>query len=212
MKSEKITIKTESLFSDDGLHRYNLRKEWDKSLPTATVISISPSSQFNVAADLTTQLITNNVYDLGFGSFELLNLYSKIDVDVKKVKTIDGLWDEVTDTCIKASCDKAFKSDDGKIILAWGKLAENNKKHGVREKQVLSLLSIYFEKVYCIKGHGARHFLHPLTPEIRNAWTLEPWKEYQKFKKIEKDAIDAREKAKLIKPEVLKPTESEVQE
>ena len=202
MKSEKITIKAESLFSDDGLHRYNLRKEWDKALPTATVISISPSSQSNVTADLTTQLITNNVHALGFGSFELLNLYSKVDVDVKKVKAIEGLWDEVTDTCIQASCDKTFKSDGGKIILAWGKLAENNKKHGEREKQVLALLSIYFDQIYCLRGHGARHFLHPLTPEIRNDWVLESWKDYRGFKKIEKDAIDEREKAKLIKPAV----------
>ncbi|MGV8905929.1 MAG: DUF1643 domain-containing protein [Acetobacterium sp.] len=200
MKSEKITIKAESLFSDDGIHRYNLRKEWDKSLPTVTVISISPSGFSNVSADLTTQLITNNVEALGFGSFELLNLYSKINVDVKKIKDTTGLWDETTDACIQASCDKAFKSDGGKIILAWGKLAENNKKHGEREKQLFSLLSIYFDKVYCIKGHGARHFLHPLTPEIRNAWLLESWKDYRGFKQVEQDAIDEREKAKLIKP------------
>lgn len=202
MKSEKITIKAESLFSLDDQHRYNLRKEWDKALPTATIISISPSSQFNVTADLTTQLITNNIAALGFGSFELLNLYSKIDVDVKKVKTIDGLWDEVTDSCIKASCDKTFKDENGKIILAWGKIAENNKKHAEREKQVLSLLSIYFDKVYCIKDYGIRHFLHPLTPSVRNEWTLESWKDYRGFKQIEKDAIDEREKAKLIKPAV----------
>lgn len=202
MKSEKITIKAESLFLDDGLHRYNLRKEWDKALPTATVISISPSSQFNVSADLTSQLIGNNMVMLGCGSYELLNIYSKIDVDIKKVKTIEGLWDDTTDSCLKASCDKTFKDENGKIILAWGKLAENNKKHGEREKQVLALLSIYFEKVYCLRGHGARHFLHPLTPEIRNAWVLESWKDYREFKKMEKDCIEAQEKTKLIKPEV----------
>lgn len=197
MKSKKTVIKTEALFSDDESHRYNLRKEWDKALPTATVISISPSSLTNVSADLTTQLITNNVEALGFGSFELLNLYSKIDVDVKKIKDTTGLWDENTDTCIKASCDKTFKDDNGKIIFAWGKLTENNKKHGEREKQILSLLSIYFDKVYCIKDYGIRHFLHPLTPSVRNEWVLEPWKDYRKFKAEELKAIDDREKKKL---------------
>lgn len=180
----------------------NWRKEWDKTLPTATVISISPSGLSNVSADLSTQLIANNVEALGFGSFELLNLYSKVGVDVKKIKDPTGLWDETTDACIKASCDKAFKSDDGKIIFAWGKLAENNKKHGEREKQVLSLLSIYFEKVYCIKDYGIRHFLHPLTPSVRNEWVLESWKDYRGFKNMEKDAIEQREKAKLIKSAV----------
>lgn len=198
MKSEKIVIKAESLFSDDGVHRYNLRKEWDKTLPTATIISISPSGLSNVSADLTTQLITNNVEALGFGSFELLNLYSKVSIDVKKIKDTTGLWDENTDNCIRASCDKTFKSDDGKIIFAWGKLTENNKKHGEREKQILSLLSIYFDKVYCIKDYGIRHFLHPLTPSVRNEWILEPWKDYRKFKAEELKDIDEREKDKLI--------------
>jgi len=203
VKSEKLTIKTESLFSDDGIHRYNLRKEWDKSLPTATIISISPSSQFNVTTDLTTQLITNNVHALGFGSFELLNLYSKVDIDIKKVSSIEGLWDETTDNCIKASCDKAFNSDKGIIVLACGKLSSNNKKHGERENLLFSILSIYFEKVYCLRGHGARHFLHPLTPEIRNAWILESWSDYRGFKKKEIEEIDKREKEKLIKEVVV---------
>ncbi|WKY44857.1 DUF1643 domain-containing protein [Eubacteriaceae bacterium ES2] len=198
MKSKKTVIKTEALFSDDENHRYNLRKEWDKALPTATVISISPSGLSNVSADLTTQLITNNIEALGFGSFELLNLYSKIDVDVKKMKDTTGLWDENTDICIKASCDKTFKDENGKIIFAWGKLTENNKKHGEREKQILSLLSIYFEKVYCIKDYGIRHFLHPLTPSVRNEWVLESWKDYRGYKSEELKAIAEREKDKLI--------------
>lgn len=202
MKSEKTVIKTESLFSDDGTHRYNLRKEWDKTLPTATVISISPSELSNVSSDLTTQLITNNVESLGFGSFELLNLYSKVGVDVKKIKDPSGLWDETTDTCIKASCDKTFKDEGGKIIFAWGKLTENNKKHGEREKMILSLLSIYFDKVYCIKDYGIRHFLHPLTPSVRNEWVLESWKDYRGFKSEEQKAVDDREKSKLITPAV----------
>lgn len=202
MKSVKTVIKTESLFSDDGTHRYNLRKEWDKTLPTATVISISPSELCNVSSDLTTQLITNNIEALGFGSFELLNLYSKVGVDVKKIKDPTGLWDETTNACIKASCDKTFKDESGKIIFAWGKLTENNKKHGEREKMILSLLSIYFDKVYCIKDYGIRHFLHPLTPSVRNEWVLESWKDYRGYKTEELKAIDKREKSKLINPAV----------
>ena len=205
MKSEKINITSIALFSEDMSHRYNLRKEWNKSssTATATVISISPSSLYNVKSDLTTQLITNNIYDLGFCSFELLNIYSKVDVDVKKVKTIEGLWDEETDLLLKASCDKTFKCEGGKIILAWGKLADNNKKHGEREKQVLDIIKPYLEKVFCICAPGARHFLHPLTPACRNNWILEPWSDYQGFKKKEVEEIDKREKEKLIKEDVV---------
>lgn len=200
MISTKAVIKTEAIYSDDETHRYVLRKEWNKTLPTATIISISPSSYANVSADLTTQLITNNLDQLGFGSFELVNLYSKIDEDAKKAKSIHDLYNEETDTLIKTSCDKTFKSGDkGSIILAWGKLTENNKKHAKREKTILSLLSVYFDKVYCIADETGRHFLHPLTPSIRHSWYLESWKDYRKYKVAEQKAINAREQAKLKK-------------
>lgn len=55
-------------------------------------------------------------------------------------------------------------------------------------------------KVYCLKDYGIRHFLHPLTPSVRNEWVLESWKDYRGYKKTEQDSIDEREKAKLIKP------------
>lgn len=200
MKSIKSTMKSESIFSDDGNHRYILHKEWDKTRPTATIISISPSSHCNISADLTTQLITNNLDALGFGSFELVNLYSRIDVDVKLAKSVSDLYNDETDALIKASCDRTFKAGgDSRIILAWGKLTQNNKKHGEREKAIFSLLSTYFEKVCCIVDETGRHFLHPLTPSVRNSWYLESWKEYQKYKAAEQKAIDAREKAKLKK-------------
>ena len=47
MLTEKVLLKTETIFSDDRLNRYLLRKEWDTKKPKATIIMTNPS-----AADL----------------------------------------------------------------------------------------------------------------------------------------------------------------
>ncbi|MCH5314579.1 MAG: DUF1643 domain-containing protein [Eubacterium sp.] len=86
MPTETDTIKCKSVFSDDSQHRYQMSKVWDKNLPQANIITISPSESYNIASDLTTNLITNNLYLLGFGGFMFTNLISKIGVDIKKSK------------------------------------------------------------------------------------------------------------------------------
>ena len=40
MINQKSTLKTEAVFSDDGKHRFLLRKEWDKTKKSALVIML----------------------------------------------------------------------------------------------------------------------------------------------------------------------------
>lgn len=56
MINEKVTMKSEAVFSDDKNHRYLLRKEWDKAKDRACVLMINPSSADGIVIDLTTQL------------------------------------------------------------------------------------------------------------------------------------------------------------
>ena len=44
MKTQTTQIKSKALFSDDGLHRLLLRKEWDKNKKTAMIITINPNT------------------------------------------------------------------------------------------------------------------------------------------------------------------------
>ena len=167
MTTEKATIKCEAVFSDNSEHRYSLSKIWNKNLPIANVITIAPSADFNVASDLTTNIIMNNVNMLDFGGFVLTNLISKVGADIKKVKKTEGLWNTETDKFIIESAQKADK-----IIIAWGRFTETRKKYTEREEQVLTMLKPYEDKIYQITDGGEREFLHPLTPAIRQGWVL----------------------------------------
>lgn len=171
MAIETANIKCKSVFSDNSEHRYEMSKVWDKSLPQANIITISPSESYNIASDLTTNLITNNLHLLGFGGFMLTNLISKIGVDIKKAKNTKDLWDNETDKHI-VSC----ASSADKIIIAYGSFVKTRSIYADREKQVLTLLKPYQDKIFQITDGEKRKFLHPLTPSIRNGWVLEKYK------------------------------------
>ncbi len=147
-----------------------MTKIWDKNLPQANIITISPSECHNVVSDLTTNIITNNLHMLGFGGYTMTNLISKIGVDVKRAKNIKDLWDNETDKNI-LSCAESSK----KIIVAWGSFAHTRKQFTDREKQVLELLKPYQDKIYQITDGADRQFLHPLTPCVRNSFILQPY-------------------------------------
>ena len=168
MAIETANIKCKSVFSDNSEHRYEMSKVWDKNLPQANIITISPSASYNIASDLTTNLITNNLHLLGFGGFMLTNLISKIGVDIKKVKNTKDLWDNETDKHI-VSC----ASSADKIIIAYGSFVKTRSIYADREKQVLTLLKPYQDKIFQITDGEKRKFLHPLTPSVRNAFVLE---------------------------------------
>ncbi len=170
MAIEVNTIKCKSIFSDDSQHRYQMTKIWDKNLPQANIITISPSECHNVVSDLTTNIITNNLHILGFGGYTMTNLISKIGVDVKKIKNTNNLWDNETDKHILSCAEAADK-----IIVAWGSFAHTRKQFTDREKQVLELLKPYQDKIYQITDGADRQFLHPLTPCVRNSFILQPY-------------------------------------
>lgn len=174
MPIETATIKCKSVFSEDSLHRYSLQKIWDKSKPLVNVVSISPSEDYNVATDLTTQLITNNVYKLGnYGGFILTNIISRVGLDVKKLKSTDKLWDSQTDKYIIEAAENSSA-----VIWAVGKLTQTRKIFSKREEKVLDILreSNCTDKLFMISDSNKREFLHPLTPSVRQGWILKPIK------------------------------------
>jgi len=168
MPIEVDTMKMKCVFSEDAGHRFLMKKIWNKELPQANIITISPSECHNVVSDLTTNIITNNLHLLGFGGYTMTNLISKIGIDVKKIKNIKDLWNNETDKHILSCAEAADK-----IIIAWGSFAHTRKQFSDREKQVLELLKPFQDKVFKITDGGDRKFLHPLTPCVRNAFIFE---------------------------------------
>lgn len=127
---DKSIIKAEAVFSEDRSRRYLLRKEWDSKKLKATIIMTNPSTADMLTMDYTTLYIMNNVVKLDFGSIDIVNLISKMTT---KLNVKEDL--ELEEENISFILKSAEKSD--KVIIAWGKLGENNKK--VRDTQEVLL-------------------------------------------------------------------------
>lgn len=166
MITDRMTMKTETIFSDDRQHRYLLRKEWDAKKPRATVIMTNPSTADILTMDYTTMYILNNLAKLGYGGVEIVNLVSKPTTKLKITEGFDSMSDENTNVIMKS----AEKSDS--IIIAWGKIGENNKKVRDVQNRLLSHLEPFRDKLYEIASDRGDSGFHPLAPQIRFSWTL----------------------------------------
>lgn len=167
MKTETTVIKSKALFSDDGLHRLLLCKEWSKNNKTAMIITINPNTADTLNMDLTTMLMINNLNKLGFGAVNIVNLYSKIMPKLSlRFNSDDDFIDVETDTIIE---QYAAMSDA--IIIAWGSVGNNSQRVRDMQTELLEMLAKYENKLYQIGENG----YHPLTPAVRNEWELEPY-------------------------------------
>jgi len=166
MITDRVTLKTETIYSDNRQHRYLLRKEWDPKKPKATIIMTNPSTADILTMDYTTMYILNNLVKLGFGSVDIVNMISKPTKKLKIKDDIDSL-DEINLSIIEKAADK---SDS--VIVAWGKLGENNKKVRVIQERLLARLKPFRNKLFEIASEKGDFGFHPLAPQIRFTWVL----------------------------------------
>ncbi len=163
----RMSLRTEVVYSDDREHRYIIRKEWDKNKPKATIIMINPSSANEVEIDHTTMNVINNLNRLDYGSVDITNLFSLICPKISYRKSIDELVEEENDVYIEKSC---LKSDI--VIIAWGSIGEGSKKITGRQEELLDKLKPFQDKMYVICDPYRNIPMHPLCPRIKNEWRL----------------------------------------
>ncbi len=163
MINEKNNMRTEVLFSDDKMHRFILKKSWDNNKPMVSIIMIAPSTKAgDICNDMTTMYVVNNCFYQGFGSVEILNLYSKLDA-----KPFENCREN--DEWILKSCQKS-----NKVILAWGKW-QMQKSASNRISEVIKLLQPLKEKLFEIADDSGKRGLHPLCASVRLKWNLVPY-------------------------------------
>lgn len=171
MLTESTTLKSKAIFSDDKKHRLILKKEWDKSKPTATIILINPNTADTLNVDTTTMLIINNLNKLGFGSVDIVNMYSRIALKLYfRFNSDNDLLDSENDEIILKSAEKSDK-----IIIAWGSIGNNSQRVKNRQKKILEMLANYNNKICIITDGETEKGYHPLTPKIREKWVLKPY-------------------------------------
>lgn len=167
MLEETTTIRSKAIFSDDKEHRLLLRKEWDSEKPSAMVIMINPNTADTVNFDMTTMLVLNNVSRLGFGSVNIVNLYSRI---MEKLNLRFNGDDELIDDDSDAVIEQYAAMSDA-IIIAWGTIGKNTLRVRERQKYLLELIKQHAGKMDQIGKNACR----PLTPAVRREWVLEPY-------------------------------------
>ena len=200
MFTEKATIKCEAVFSDDHAHRFLWKRVWEKSKPIATVIMLNPCESDGIITDTTTSLVINNVARLEeFGGVAIVNLYSMLTSKLNfKWNSDADLNHEENDNYIMKAVEEASK-----VILAWGRAEDTNKRVEERAGELIKKLSKHKEKLFVISDGAGRYGMHPLTPALRNRWILESYevaKEKRKEQEKAKAELLARveaEKAKL---------------
>ncbi|MBR1437113.1 MAG: DUF1643 domain-containing protein [Synergistaceae bacterium] len=168
MLTEKVLLKTETVFSDDRRNRYLLRKEWDAKKPRATIIMTNPSAADLMTMDYTTLYILNNISKLDFGAVDIVNLSSRITT---KLNASEDLGLDIEKENAEFIVKSAEKSD--KVIIAWGKIGDDNKKVRAVQDKLLAILKPFKDKLFCIASseEGDSGF-HPLAPQIRSQWVL----------------------------------------
>jgi hypothetical protein len=170
MLIEKATMKTETIFSDDQKHRYLLRKEWNVKKPKATIIMTNPSIADILMMDYTTLYIINNLVRLDFGAVDIVNLISKPTIKIHVKEDLDEVLDSVNLNYIVMSADKSDK-----VVIAWGKLGENNKRVRDLQNELLQHLEPFKEKLCEISDENGRSGFHPLAPQVRFVWVLKKY-------------------------------------
>ena len=163
----RMSLRTEVVYSDDMNHRYIIRKEWDKNKPKATIIMINPSSANEVEIDHTTMNVINNLNRLEYGAVDITNLFSLICPKISYRKSIGELVEDENDIYIEKSC---LKSDI--VIVAWGSIGEGSKKITGRQEELLEKLKPFRNKMYVICDPYRSIPMHPLCPRIKNQWRL----------------------------------------
>lgn len=132
----------------------------------AMVIMINPSIAGEVSIDHTTMYVIYNLFELDFGSVDIVNIFSNVDGSRKTKERIPES-DKENENQIVMSAEKVDT-----IIIAWGKVGDHNKNIQEKQDAILNMLGQYEDKLFIIGDHNGNVGLHPLTPKIRFSWNL----------------------------------------
>jgi hypothetical protein len=120
-------------------------------------------------------------------------LVSKSTTKLQVKQDLDEVMDSVNLGYIIKSAEK---SDN--IIIAWGKLGENNKKVRDLQDNLLGHLKPFKEKLFEIADQEGHFGFHPLAPQVRFVWVL---KKYEIVAAKPKKAEETEETNKTDKPD-----------
>jgi len=140
-------------YSPCETYRYALTRVWDAGGRKVSFVMLNPSKATEVANDPTVGRCENRARALGFGAFQVTNIFAWRDTDPRKMRAAS---DPVGPANDRAILDGAAWADH--VIAAWG----THGAHLGRGPQVEALLRQTGQPLYHLGLSKAGHPKHPL--------------------------------------------------
>lgn len=148
-----LFLERDALISDCGLYRYLLRRTWDHGKPRVLIVMLNPSTADAEIDDATIRSCIRLSKGLGYGSFEVVNLFALRATDPTELQRAADPVGPANDDVIEAAisrCDLA--------ICAWGA----HPTGGNRSGHVRALLRSHRPAVFCFGVTKSGAPKHPL--------------------------------------------------
>jgi hypothetical protein len=142
-----------AVISNCSRFRYLLRRVWDYTKIRALIIMLNPSTADARINDATIKACIRLCKALGYGGFEVVNLYAIRKTDPAELAAVDDPVGPENDAIIEAAINRCDL-----VICAWGahRMAEKRSHH------VRSLLRRYRRNVFCWGMTKSGDPKHPL--------------------------------------------------
>jgi hypothetical protein len=146
-------LENDAVISDCGRYRYLLRRVWDFKKPRALVDMLNPSTADARMDDPTVKSVVRLTNALGFGSFEIANLYGWRETDPDALLACVDPVGPDNDQIVAAAISRCDVT-----ICAWGahKMAER------RSRAMIELVRSLRPSAFCFGKTKAGAPKHPL--------------------------------------------------
>ncbi len=155
-----------AIYSDCERYRYSLTRIWDADGRRALFVMLNPSTATEVQNDPTVERCERRARALGFGAFQVTNIFAWRDTDPRKMRAVADPVGPENDAAILTGAHWADQ-----VIAAWG----THGAHLARGPQVETLLRGSGKSLYHLGLSKAGHPKHPLY--IAYAQQPEVWQE-----------------------------------
>ena len=148
-----LFLERDARISDCGKYRYLLRRTWDHGKPRTLIVMLNPSTADAEIDDATIRSCIRLSKGLGYGSFEVVNLFAFRATDPADLQRADDPVGPINDDVIEAAigrCDIA--------ICAWG---AHPMARG-RSVAVRALIRNHRPAVFCLGTTKSGAPKHPL--------------------------------------------------
>lgn len=158
-------LERDAVISDCGLYRYLLRRIWDVSKPRALVCMLNPSTADAYIDDATIRSLIRLFTALGYGGFEVVNLYGWRATDPRELAKAADPVGPRTDAILEAAIGRCDI-----MVCAWGA----HPMASERAQRVWEIAQSHRPAVFCFGTTKAGHPKHPLY--IKTGTPLEVWR------------------------------------